>query len=55
MSKRTRMEKRVDGWLVILDEGGREVARVKPPDGGFTEDDLNQFMAHLRRNMHGPS
>jgi hypothetical protein len=40
-----------DGWVAFFtDDGETEVFRVKPPDGGFTMAELEQFMEYLKRD-----
>ena len=41
-----------DGWLVFV-IGDREVIRVKPPNGGFTQAELESFKRHIVAHMHG--
>lgn len=47
--KLTRTE---DGWLVLMD-GDREVIRVKLPDGGITQAELEAFKRHLIAHLYG--
>lgn len=44
-----------DGWLVFTDDGERVVARVKLPDGGITQAELEEFKRHVIAHMHGAS
>ena len=41
-----------DGWLVFTD-GKREVIRVKLPEGGITQAELNEFKKHLIAHLNG--
>jgi hypothetical protein len=41
-----------DGFLVFT-EGKREVIRVKLPEGGMTQAELNEFKKHLLAHLHG--
>lgn len=41
-----------DGWLVFT-EDDREVIRVKLPEGGITQAELEAFKRHLIAHLHG--
>jgi hypothetical protein len=49
-----------DEWLVFYaDDQETEIGRIKPPEGGFTTAELEQFIEHIkceaRKKEHGPS
>lgn len=47
-----KLTKTDDGWLVLKD-GDREIIRVKLPDGGITQSELEAFKRHLIAHLHG--